>query len=116
MAKHANSTTAPAAHEGRPRRPTARSRRRLLETALDRLLGAVEACLADLDALDGDPDLEDGHDREQVCEGEGDYDEREPCAKGPRPVYADGGHDQTKVVSGVFAGTTFYTEAGKCAL
>jgi hypothetical protein len=40
------------------RPPTAKARRALLETALDRLLGAVDGLLEDLDALDGDADQE----------------------------------------------------------
>ena len=31
----------------------------------------IEAAIARLDAFDGDPDLEDGHDLEQACEDEG---------------------------------------------
>lgn len=97
-----HSTPARATH----RAPTARQRRKVLETALDRLLGVVEAVLADLDALDGDADLEpslgapipyasvsqvhwaaggDQDEREDVsedeggaCEDEGGQDEREP--------------------------------------
>ena len=87
---------------------TTRQMRRRLETALEQLLAAAEAIVADLDEIDGDPDLEPslgslgatyhtgsdqrlthhgvtddrehdaGDDREEVCEGEGDYDEREP--------------------------------------
>lgn len=96
------STPARALH----RAPTARQRRQVLESALDRLLDAVEAALADLDALDGDPDVEptlgspipyasvsqvhwaaggDQDEREDVsedeggaCEDEGGQDEREP--------------------------------------
>ena len=86
-----------------------RARRRLrslsgLPTLRKRLEAAVEAALAVLDALDGDPDLEpalgsvggsqdcmdqrhwagpalralDALDTEDQCEGEGDHDEREP--------------------------------------
>ena len=43
-----------------------------------RMEAAVERLLAALDALDGDPDLEGGFDREAVCEDEGADDEREP--------------------------------------
>jgi len=77
-----------------PAKPlNSRQKRQLMEAALERLLGAVEGVLADLDALDGDADLEPslgfperyrwpftyrGHraegaqdDREVVCEDEG---------------------------------------------
>jgi len=35
------------------------------------LEAAIDAAVAALDALDGDPDLEDGGDREAACEDEG---------------------------------------------
>lgn len=52
-----SSTTARTAHR-RQVRLTTREHRKLLEAALERLLAAVEHVIADLDALDGDPDLE----------------------------------------------------------
>jgi|GEM_PF-1066035 len=79
-----NSTTAPA-----PRALNARQRRTLIEQTMERLLAAVEAATAALDALDGDPDLEpslafpeayargfygligERDDREEACEDEG---------------------------------------------
>ncbi|HET9159408.1 MAG TPA: hypothetical protein VFN88_02255 [Caulobacteraceae bacterium] len=46
-------------HITRPRRTlSARELRRTLESAVERLLAAVEAAVAQLDALDGDADLE----------------------------------------------------------
>jgi hypothetical protein len=44
--------------------------RKQLEQALERLLAAVEVCIADLDALDGDPDLEDPGDSEPDADRE----------------------------------------------
>ena len=41
-----------------PKRLTSRKYRQALEAALDRLLAAVDGVLSDLDALDGDADLE----------------------------------------------------------
>jgi hypothetical protein len=54
MATHAHSTPARSVQ----RAPSHRKRRQTLEAALDRLLAAVEAAVADLDQLDGDADLE----------------------------------------------------------
>jgi hypothetical protein len=43
----------------KPAKPlNSRQKRQLMEAALDRLLGAVEGVLADLDAIDGEADLE----------------------------------------------------------
>lgn len=56
MADHAYSTPARAA-QSRGRRAVD-IHREFLERALDRLLTAAEAVVADLDALDGDADLE----------------------------------------------------------
>jgi len=78
----------------------ARQRRALIEEAMERLLAAVEAATAALDALDGDPDVEPslafpegymgpgclrrlkpegGHDDlEEACEDEGWDNDREP--------------------------------------
>jgi hypothetical protein len=53
-------------------------RRATLEAALDRLLNAVEGVLADLDDLDGDPDLEEQcEDEGAQCEDEGHDSDRE---------------------------------------
>lgn len=41
-----------------PKPLTSRQRRLMLEAAVERLLSAVDGVLADLNALDGDPDLE----------------------------------------------------------
>lgn len=58
MADHVYSTGALAPHQRHVRlRPNAKTRQ-FLENALERLLGAAEAVLADLDALDGDADFE----------------------------------------------------------
>lgn len=55
------------------RQPSARVMRQRLEDALERLLSAAEAIVADLDQLEGDPDLE------EQCEDEGaEHDGREP--------------------------------------
>jgi len=84
MGFDSHSTTAPA-----PRPLNARRRRALIEQTMERLLAAVEAATAALDALDGDPDLEpslafpeayargfygligDRDEREEACEDEG---------------------------------------------
>ena len=58
MAEHAHITTTPEAHWEPQRAMDAGQRRLMMETALDRLLDAVQGILADLDALDGDPDFE----------------------------------------------------------
>ncbi|CAN5180004.1 hypothetical protein BH11PSE2_BH11PSE2_19650 [soil metagenome] len=90
MATDSTSTPAPAAHS-RPRPISATQTRQHLETALDRLLEAVDGILDDLDTIDGDSDLEPSlgsvgaqasfpgpwpagatDDREEVCEGEGE--------------------------------------------
>ncbi|KRA62171.1 hypothetical protein ASD89_24115 [Caulobacter sp. Root656] len=47
-----------------------------------RLEDIIERAIAMLDALDSDPDLEDGHDREVCCEDEGWNDDREPDDNG----------------------------------
>jgi hypothetical protein len=57
---HGQKTGLPAAL----RKPTSRQMRERLETALERLLAAAEAIVADLDQLDGDHDLEEGGDLE----------------------------------------------------
>jgi hypothetical protein len=55
-----------------PAKPlSARQKRRLLESALERLLGAVDGVLEDLDTLDGDPDIERGCDDDDQCDDEG---------------------------------------------
>ncbi|PHY14156.1 hypothetical protein CSW58_01160 [Caulobacter sp. B11] len=57
--------------------PPAKPRASSPSTARAALEQAIEEAIAALDALDGDadledePDLEDGHDREVVCEDEG---------------------------------------------
>lgn len=43
-----------------------------------RMERAVERLLAALDAMDGDPDIEDSFDLEEVCEDEGHDSDREP--------------------------------------
>jgi len=80
-----------------------------LEAALERLLGAAQAVIADLDALDGDPDLEATcEDEGAQCEGEGDHDEREPEAGDIVPEYDP--EDQRRVVTGAFRDERFYRE------
>lgn len=57
--------------------------RATLECALERLLGAVESVVADLDALDGDPDLEATcEDEGAACEDEGVDTDTEPDGAG----------------------------------
>ena len=63
MAIHALTTPMPAAHPG-----SLRARR---EHAVEQMLAAAERLMAELDAMDGDPDLEEQHDREAVSEDEG---------------------------------------------
>jgi len=58
MAENALSISAPGAHLIPSPPFGASQRRQLLETAVERLLVTVESLLADLDALDGDSDLE----------------------------------------------------------
>lgn len=59
MAADGSSTPPRAPHLNIDSKPlNSRKRRQILEAACDRLLAAVEAILADLDAIDGDPDFE----------------------------------------------------------
>lgn len=55
MAADGSTTPLSAPH---PKPLSTRQRRHMLEAALDRLLGAVDGLLADLDVLDGDADFE----------------------------------------------------------
>ena len=70
-------------------RPNHQSIRRRLEAA-------VEAAIAALDQFDGDPDLEDSFDQEDVCEDEGHESDREPDAPENFP-WPDGEVDQTNL-------------------
>lgn len=80
------------------RRPSARSTRALLEQSLDRLLTAAEAVVADLDALDGDPDFElECEDEGAQCEDEGFDSDREPDHGHEQCAWPDEG-DQTFLV------------------
>lgn len=138
MADHASSTplrvphpNSPHAKDPLPRRAktlTPRQRRQVLENALERLLGAVDIILADLDALDGDADLEpslgslafsqatvsqtgwadggtsdledDCEDEGAACEDEGHDSDRETDDHPPSvPYYADDGANQLLVVN-----------------
>lgn len=56
MAIHALTTPMPAAHPG--------SLRARMESAIESMMAACERLVAELDAMDGDPDLEDGADAE----------------------------------------------------
>ena len=65
MADDASITPAPQARPHKPAKPlSARLSREMLEAAVERLLGAVDGILADLDDHDGDPDLEEEPDLE----------------------------------------------------
>jgi len=61
-----------------------------------RLEASIEAAIAALDQLDGDPDLEDSFDREMVCEDEGHESDREPDPAEFLP-WPDGDVDQTNL-------------------
>lgn len=74
-------------------RPVARQNQQSLRRRLE---ASIEAAIAALDALDGDPDLEDSFDREAACEDDGFDSDSEPddfyaC------TWPDGDVDQTNV-------------------
>lgn len=70
-------------------RPEHLNLRRRMERAVERLLAA-------LDAMDGDPDLEDGFDLEEACEDEGHDSDREPADYVLCP-WPDGETDQRNI-------------------
>lgn len=61
-----------------------------------RLEASIEAAIAALDALDGDPDLEDSFDQEAACEDDGFDSDSEPDHEGDRN-WPDGDVDQTNL-------------------
>lgn len=58
-----------------------------------KLEAAIEAAIAALDIMDGDPDLETNSDDDV------EHDGREPWEGDAVPEYADDGHDQTRLAN-----------------
>lgn len=123
MAKHACITPTRVPHLNSPRTTTAFpgygkpttlcQRRKLLEAALDRLLGAVDGVLAELDAMDGDADFEPSlgaperhpalynvfdprRSSQDLWSAGGDSDEREDLCENEGGQCEDEGHDSDR--------------------